>query len=120
MFNLLLLLVIVFIPFSTALMADYITHPDQHVAAVLYSGTFLLMAVCFNLIWLYASYKNRLLDRKANPDEVRAITGQYRFGPLLHIVTFVLAFIYAPASIAMNLLLAVFFAIPGRRPHITQ
>jgi len=115
--NLLLLLVIVFIPFPTALMADYIVRPDLHVAAVLYAGTFLLMAICFNLIWQYASHKNRLLDEKSDPKEVKAITGQYRFGPLLYVVTFVLALIYPPASIALSLLMAIFFAVPGRKPR---
>ena len=114
--NLLLLLVIVFIPFPTALMAQYITHPDQHVAALLYSGTFLLMAICFSLVWSYAARENRLLDENANTREVKAITGQYRFGPLFYVVTFVLAFIYPPASIVLSLLLAIFFALPGRKP----
>ena len=113
--NLLLLLVIVFVPFPTALMAEYINQPDQRVATVLYSGTFLLMAICFNLVWQYASQKNRLLDSNANTHEVNAITGQYRLGPLFYIVTFVLAFFLPIASIVLELLLAIYFAIPGRK-----
>ncbi|GAC1461848.1 MAG: TMEM175 family protein [Ktedonobacteraceae bacterium] len=113
--NLLLLLVIVFVPFPTALMAEYIVQHDQRVAAVLYSGTFLLMAVCFNVLWLYASHKNRLLESNANIQEVRAITGQYRLGPLFYIVTFALAFVFPLLSVALELLLAIFFAVPGRK-----
>src|SRR5438128_6569292 len=52
--NLLLLLVIVFIPVPTALLADYVTRPDQHVAAILYSSTWFLMASCFTSLWPYA------------------------------------------------------------------
>ncbi len=114
--NLLLLLAIIFIPFPTALMADYINQPGQHVAPLLYSGTFLFMAICFNLLWHYASYKNRLLDPKINLQEVRAITGQYKYGPLLYIAICVLIVIYPPVGIAANLLLSIFFAIPGRKP----
>lgn len=56
LFNLLLLLLIVFIPFPTALLAQqYAVHPDQHLAAVIYSGTNVIMAICFNLLWRYAS-----------------------------------------------------------------
>ncbi len=113
--NLLLLLVIIFVPFPTALMAEYITQPDQRVAVVLYSGTFLLMAVCFNFVWLYASRKNRLLDPNANIQEVNAITGQYRLGPLFYVITFVLAFFLPMASVVLELLLAIFFAVPGRK-----
>ncbi len=113
--NLLLLLVIVFIPFPTKLMAEYITEPDQRTAALIYCGTFLLMAICFNLVWRYASYKNRLLDPKANTREVRAITGQYNLGPSFYIVSFVLAFFLPLVSIVLELALAVFFALPGRK-----
>ena len=113
--NLLLLLVIVFVPFPTALMAEYIGQPDQRVAALVYSGTFLLMAVCFNLVWRYASHKKRLIDSNANLREVNAITGQYSLGPLFYIVTFALAYFFPLVCVILELLLAIFFAIPGRK-----
>ncbi len=115
-FNLLLLLVIVFIPFPTALLAQYAPYPQYHNAALLYSATNILMAICFNLLWRYASRENRLLDKRSDPRAVQAITNQYRFGPLFYVATFVLAIIYVPASIAGILLLALFYALPGRRP----
>ncbi len=114
MLNLLLLLVIVFIPFPTALVAQYITNPSQHLAALVYSGTNILLAVCFNLLWGYAAHENRLLDKRADPQAVRGITRQYLAGPLLYGITFGLAWVSVPASLAMIILLAVFFALPGR------
>ena len=113
--NLLLLLIIVFVPFPTALMAEYIGQPDKNIAALMYSGTFLLMAICFNLVWRYASHKNRLLDPNANLQEVNAITGQYRLGPLFYIVTFALAFFFPLVCVILELLLAMFFSVPGRK-----
>lgn len=113
-FNLLLLLVIVFIPFPTALLAQYMQFPQYHAAALLYSATNIFLAICFNLLWRYASRENRLLDKRSDPRLVQAITKQYRFGPLFYVAAFILAFIYVPASIAANLLLALFFALPGR------
>ena len=67
--NLLLLLVIVFIPFPTALLASYITHPEYHYAALLYSATDILLAISFNLLWRYASHKNRLLDENVDQEQ---------------------------------------------------
>ena len=113
--NLLLLLVIVFIPFPTSLLASYITYPEYHVATLLYSATNILLAISFYLLWRYASHKNRLLDENADRGAVDAITNQYRYGPLFYIVTFILAFIYVPASVGLTLLLALFFALPGWR-----
>ena len=112
--NLLLLFVIVFIPFPTALLTSYITHPENHIAAVLYSATCILLAISFNVLWRYASHKNRLLDKDADREAVQAITNQYRFGPLFYVISLILAFIYVPASVVLNLLLALFFALPGR------
>src|SRR5712691_544451 len=116
--NLLLLLVIVFIPFPTALLAQqYAMHPEMHLAAAIYSGTNVILAVCFNLLWRYASYHNRLLGKDADTHAVAAISQQYLFGPLLYLISFGLAWINTPASIILNLLLALFFALPGRPPR---
>ncbi len=121
--NLLLLLLIVFVPFPTALLTDYLQpqqlladylQPQYSLAAVIYSATFILLAIAFNILWRYASHNNRLLDPQADRGAVEAITKQYRFGPLLYLVALVLAFVYAPASMTWNLLLAIFFALPGR------
>jgi uncharacterized membrane protein len=115
--NLLLLLVIVFIPFPTALLAEYVTRSDQHTAAILYGGTCLLMACCFNLLWRYASYHNRLLGKNADPRAVMAISRQYLFGPLLYLIAFGLAWINTPACIILSFILALFFAVPARPPR---
>src|SRR5437016_14132903 len=115
LFNLLLLLVIVFIPYPTALVAQqYALNPDRHDAALLYSGTNVILAICFNLLWRYASYHNRLLGKDADTRAVVAISRQYLGGPLLYLIAFGLAFISVAASIIFLLLLALFFALPPR------
>ena len=115
--NLLLLLVIVFIPVPTALVAEYLVRPDQHAAALLYSGTMVILAICFNLLWRYASYHNRLLAENADTRAVRAISIQYWFGPVVYLLAFILALFNTPASLTLNFLLALFFAIPPRLPR---
>jgi uncharacterized membrane protein len=115
--NLLLLLVIAFIPVPTALVAEYLVRPDQHAAALLYSGTNFVMAICYNLLWRYASYHNRLLGKNADTRIVRAISRQYWFGPIPYLVAFILALLNTPASLILNFLLALFFAIPPRLPR---
>jgi len=119
--NLLLLLIIVFIPFPTALVAQqYAVHPDQHVAAALYSGTCVILAISFNLLWRYATYHNRLLGKDADTRAVAAISGQYLFGPIVYLIAFGLAWVNVLASIICNLLLALFFALPPRLPRRLQ
>src|SRR5437773_10644836 len=116
--NLLLLLVIVFIPYPTAVVAQqYVLNPEMHDAALLYSGMNVILAICFNLLWHYASYHNRLLGKNVDKRAVMAISWQYVGGPLLYLIAFGLAFVYVPASIIFNLLLALFFALPPLLPR---
>ncbi len=118
LFNLLLLLVIVFIPYPTELLAQqYALNPAKYDAALLYSGTNVILAICFNLLWRYASYHNRLLGKDVDTHAVMAISRQYLFGPLLYLIAFGLAFVSVPASIIFLLLLALFFALPPRKPR---
>lgn len=118
--NLLLLFVIVFIPVPTSLLAEYLLHPTQHLAAQIYSGTLLVLAVCFNLVWRYATYHGRLLAKDADMRAVAAISRQYIFGPLLYIVAFALTWINPQASVVLDLLFALFFALPPRLPRAAR
>ncbi len=113
-FNGLLLMVITLFPLPTALLAEYIRHPgaDAKVAAAVYSAVSLVMALFFNLLWRHASSEGgRLLAPDHDRRKARHITEQYRYGPILYLAAFGLAFVSAAA---LNLLLAVFFALPER------
>lgn len=114
LFNLLLLLIVVFVPVPTSLLAEYLPHPQQNAAALIYSGTNLVMALCFNLLWQYASYRGRLLGKNVDMHSALAISRQYMFGPFLYLIALGLAWLYAPACIVFSFILALFFAIPGR------
>ena len=115
--NLSLLLFIVFVPVPTALLAEYVELPDQHAAAIVYSGTFVLTACCFNLLWRYASYHNRLLGKDVDSRAIQAISRQYLFGPLVYLIAFALAWVSTPATIIASFALALFFALPARPPR---
>jgi uncharacterized membrane protein len=110
--NGLLLLFVTFVPFPTALLADYLLNPDAGVAANLYTGTFLAISLAFDALWRHAS--KRLLSTDATvtkKDEAAQITKQYRFGPPLYFLAFGMSFVSEGWSIALCLLLAFFFAL---------
>jgi uncharacterized membrane protein len=112
--NLSLLLIIVFIPVPTALLAEYFVRPDLHVAAIVYSSVCFLMACCFNVLWRYASYHNRLLGKNADPHAVNAISRQYLFGPLVYLIVFGVAWFNTLACVILSFMIALFFALPSR------
>jgi uncharacterized membrane protein len=115
--NLLLLLGVTAVPFTTSLVADYIERPDGQVAAVLYNGLYVVLSVFFNALWLYASRGNRLLGRSFDPRAAKLITRQYATGPLLYLIAVALSLYSVAAGIGMSLLLALYYAIPHRIVH---
>jgi uncharacterized membrane protein len=114
-FNGLLLLTVTLVPFPTSLLAAYIQNDSAgRAAAVIYNGTYVLNALAFTLVWRYASHKGRLLDPNVDPRAVRDVHRRYRFGPLIYLVVTAVGVLSPLASVALNALLAVFFALPGR------
>lgn len=112
--NGLLLFFVTFVPFPTALLAEYLLHPDARVAANLYTGTFLAISLAFDALWRHAS--TRLLEvgaTIAKRREAAQITRRYRFGPPLYLLAFGVSFASEAWSVALCLLLALFFALHG-------
>ena len=115
--NALLLLGVTVVPFPTALIATHLGHPGGRVAAAVYSGTFVFVAIAFNALWRYASSPRRkpsLLGPPHDSPEVRAVHRQYAFGPLIYLAAFLLGLGSPIAGVALDLGLALFFAFPPR------
>ena len=106
--NLLLLLGVTFVPFPTSVLASHLGKADQVAATALFNGTYFWIAIFFNVLWRYALHR-RLLD---NARPARGITVRYARGPLIYLVCFGLSWISVPASLGLNIALAVFFAMP--------
>lgn len=113
--NLLLLLGVTVVPFPTAVLASHIRYPGQRTAALLYNGVYVFIAIVFNLLWRYAVSRNHhLLGRQVDVEAVRRISKQYAFGPLCYLLCAAIAWVSVPASLAANVFLAIFFALPPK------
>lgn len=111
--NGLLLLFITFMPFPTSLLAEYLLKPEAKIAGAVFAGTYIAIAFAFKGLWYHASKNGRLLAQNVDDREIRQITRQYRFGPLLYLVAFLLSFVSVGLSVGMCLFLAVFFVFKG-------
>jgi uncharacterized membrane protein len=114
--NLLLLLCVSFLPFPTTVLADHLRHggADQTTATVFYSGSFILIAIGFQVLWRAAATNNRLI--KPGCEEAAAqITKSYRWGIPSYTVSTLVAFASVPASLALVGALALFWLIPRGR-----
>ena len=110
--NLFLLLGIATIPFSTALMADTLGHPAERVGVIVYSGWFVVCAVAFNVLWLYAVRANGLLEPDANSAALATVTRRFRLGLPTYLVAFLLAFVSPIATLLVLLGLTVAYVLP--------
>jgi uncharacterized membrane protein len=107
--NIVFLMCIAFIPFPTALLAEYIREETHRTTAVaVYSGTLAVTAVFFTLLSLYAAGNYRLVDRSVDPSLLRAMTRRYVLGTL----SYILAFVSPAASLALIVVLALIFVLP--------
>jgi uncharacterized membrane protein len=68
--NLVLLLVIVWNPFPTAVLAAYLREADERVAVLICSSTFLFIAVIFNLLWWYGMRNGHVPHKGSTSDPV--------------------------------------------------
>ena len=59
--NGLLLLLITFVPFPTALLAAYLDRPGANVASAFYCATYVAINVAYNLLWFTAARDRRLI-----------------------------------------------------------
>lgn len=113
-----LLLLVTFVPFPTDLIAEHLQSRGEgaRTAGLFYAGTYVVIAVAFRAMWLYASKGGRLLGAHVPPERIDEITRQYAPGIPMYLIAFGLAFFSVEASLGLCMALAVFFAFTGAMP----
>jgi uncharacterized membrane protein len=110
--NTLLLMLIAFVPFPTAVLAQFIQTDGARAAAVLYGATLTLTAMTYFAWWRYASAGRRLIGDDVPDEVVDDITRAYAPGTLLYGGAALIAFLEPWLSAAAYLAIAVFYALP--------
>jgi uncharacterized membrane protein len=112
--NVLFLMMLALLPFPTALIGTYGTTHDERArtALLVYAGSLLITASLFSALWLYATYKRRLVDPDLPDDVVEANTARYLVGPIGYAIAFVVAWWSPLASAILIILAALFYLLP--------
>jgi uncharacterized membrane protein len=110
-----LLLLISFVPFPTALLAEYLDGRALNTAAAFYCGTFILISMGYNLIWR-SMVRGDLLKAEVSASHVRKITQAYRIGMVVYVLSTLVAFTSGFLGLGMNLSLWVLWSILGYKP----
>jgi len=114
MLNVIFLMTIAFLPFPTALVADYIRVGDSRKAAtIVYGLTMIAIAVMFNVVWRSASRNGRLLVPGVDKAGVDRISRSYLGGPIAYTVTTLLAFVSPFLSLGLFAAIALYWLLPS-------
>jgi uncharacterized membrane protein len=101
--NILFLMTISFVPFSTALLSAY---PQQQIALTVYGGSLVAIGMILYGHWAYATHGHRLIDIHVDPRIVRSASKRILIGPAMFGGAIFVS-IFSPATA-----LAIFVAVP--------
>jgi uncharacterized membrane protein len=110
--NTLFLLCVGLIPFVTALVAEYLKRPGEHLAAIVYSGTLLLMSLSFNGLWWYAVTHPHLVDPRVDPGILRHLLKRSLVSIPFYLLSVVISLVSVEASLILYILITMFYALP--------
>lgn len=114
--NLLLLLLIAFLPFPTRLFAAYIgKNGPERVAATIYGISLLLSSTLLWVLWRYAVHAG-LVRPDAADKEVQLLTQRLTPGLGGYVILIVAGLFVPIIAVAGYLAIALFYVIPIRRP----
>jgi uncharacterized membrane protein len=111
--NLLLLLLIGFVPFPTALLAATLEEPTAQIGVLVYAATFVGVAIAFNILWYEIRIRPGVLRADVDPWSVAAITRSYRLGPPGYLVAFVAALINPWLGMSVIIGLVLLYLLPS-------
>jgi uncharacterized membrane protein len=114
--NLVLLMVVSFIPFPTGMLASHVraSGADSRVAAAVYGLTMTAMGCLFTSIWWRVSSREHLLAEGTTTHHARAGMRRSLRGPIIYAAATAVSAVSAPAALIGYAAVAVYFALPGR------
>ena len=110
--NLVVLLVVSFLPFPTKLLAQYSESDDSaRVATTMYGVTIFAAALMTAVMWRYARYSG-LVDPDTSDDEIAGLTKQVTPGLAGYVAMILLGLFLPTAAVIGYLLLALYLIVP--------
>ncbi len=110
--NTLFLLCIAFIPFPTAVLAEYLGEDGERTAVVFYGASFTVTAVFYYLLWSYPTRGRRLVDPAVPQAAIDAVERRFRIGWPIYLAATLIALVSPPVGMAIFAALAIFYVLP--------
>lgn len=111
--NVLHLMLIAFLPFPTAVLAEaFHQGADKPIAAAFYSGVLTVIGIFVNAMWRYASHGHRLIDPQLPIPKVRKLRRQFLLGPVAYGIATLVALVLPWLAVLFFILLNLFYLWP--------
>jgi uncharacterized membrane protein len=113
--NLLLLMVVAFLPFPTKIMAEYLGNSEpERVAVVFYGSVLLAIALLMDALWRYAIRSRELLRSDLSDDELAGLTRKSTASLGMFIGSIVLGIFLPTIAVFAYLVASAYLVIPFR------
>jgi uncharacterized membrane protein len=109
--NILFLLWVALVPFSTALLSEY---SKTQAAIAIYGANLIAIGLTLTLHWWYATTGTRHVDPDIHPNLVRSGMNRTLMAPLVYAVAIALSFVRTELSLVLYAIVPVLYILPGR------
>ena len=109
--NIMFMMFVAFIPFSTHLLSEHI---GQQFAVIFYGCHLVSVWICLYLHWHYATRGLRLVDKDIHPNIVSAVTKRILIGPTIYLLAIGASFLSTGLSIGLYAFIVIVHILPGR------
>ena len=110
--NALVLFLVAFVQFPTAVLAEFITEHDAHIAVQFFGVTYIMLAMAYRNLWGCA-YSNQLTKPDADEKYKKGIKQLYNLAIVNTLLAFIISFWSLPISLCLYVLLFSLFMIPA-------
>jgi uncharacterized membrane protein len=108
--NIILLLFITFIPFSSDLIGE---HPDCHIASLIFGLNMLIIWMIIFASWRYATHDHRLVDEDLNIEFIRYISRRNLLISMAFLISIIISIISIRTGVISYLLIPVTVRLYG-------
>lgn len=108
--NVLHLMLIAFLPFPTAVLAEaFHRGVDESIAAAFYGGILTVIGIFVNAMWWYAAHGDRALSPHITATKIWKLNRHYLIGPVVYAIATVIALVFPWLAVLLYILLNLFY-----------
>ena len=109
--NIMFLMAVSFLPFSTSLLGEYI---DQQVSVFIYGGNSIIIAFFLYVQWRYATDHHRLVDKILDPNILRRLPTRVLIGIISYLIAIGVSFVNIQLSVLLFTLIVISAVLPNK------